>query len=240
MIPKIIHQTWKNEIIPDKWKDAVESVKENNKKYKYILWTDIMMDNFVKQEYPLFYKHYINYPYNIQRCDVFRYLVLYKYGGIYLDMDIICKKSFDDFLKYNIVFARSYNINSSFTNSFFMSIPKHPFIKYCIENLLDNYYNFYYFGKHLHIMYSTGPLFLTKMINNYNISKINNVYILSNEEFSGDCNVCNENYCKGGKYFIHINGNSWHSFDSTLYNFIFCNYHKLLILLLFIIILLKI
>ena len=46
MIPKIIHQTWKDNKIPDNWVNAVESCKLNG--YKYILWTDKTMDEFVK------------------------------------------------------------------------------------------------------------------------------------------------------------------------------------------------
>lgn len=94
MIPKIIHQTWKNTKIPDNWIDAQKSCKILHPDYKYILWTHEDMDKFVKSEYPNFYKTYISYKYDIQRCDAFRYLVLYTYGGIYLDLDIVCKKKF--------------------------------------------------------------------------------------------------------------------------------------------------
>ena len=51
MIPKIIHQTWKNKQIPDEWNHAVESCKKINSHYKYILWTDETMKNFVKKEF---------------------------------------------------------------------------------------------------------------------------------------------------------------------------------------------
>jgi mannosyltransferase OCH1-like enzyme len=93
MIPKIIHQTCKTKDVPEKWKDAFDSCKTNNKGFKHILWTDETMDKFVKKYYHDFYKIYKSYKYHIQRCDVFKFLVLYKYGGIYLDMDIICNKN---------------------------------------------------------------------------------------------------------------------------------------------------
>lgn len=81
MIPKIIHQTWKTKVIPEHWKDSSNSCKIYNEDFNYILWTDDSMDEFVKINYPKFYKVYKSYEYNIQRCDAFRYLVLYKYGG---------------------------------------------------------------------------------------------------------------------------------------------------------------
>lgn len=179
------------------------------------------MDIFVKNNYPDFYKTYKSYKYHIQRCDAFRYLVLYKYGGVYLDMDIICKKKLNNFLHYDLVLTRSSN-----TNSFYMVIPNHPFFKFCIDKLPDYINSFQYFGKHLHVMNSTGPYFLTKMVNDY--GKIPNCYFLTKKEYAGDCNSCNENKCSGGIYFTHITGKSWHEIDSTIYNFVFCNYKKII------------
>ena len=74
MIPKIIHQTWKTKDIPDNWKEAVKSCKTINNDYTHILWTDENMDKFVKEYYPYLHNLYKSYKYNIQRCDVFRYL----------------------------------------------------------------------------------------------------------------------------------------------------------------------
>jgi mannosyltransferase OCH1-like enzyme len=231
MIPKIIHQTWKTLNVPDEWKDAVESCKNEHKEYNHIIWTDEMMEKFVKTEYADFYKVYMSYPHNIQRCDAFRYLVLYKYGGIYIDMDTICKKNLKELLVYDIVFTYSTNA-SCFTNAFFMVIPNHPFIKFCIDNLSGYVNSYYYFGKHFHIMNSTGPYFLTNMVKKYKEKNIENLYILSSEEYAGDCTVCNEDTCQGGIYFKHIVGQSWNSWDSLFYNFCFCNYKKIIIILL--------
>jgi len=235
MIPKIIHQTWKTTQIPDNWLESQKSCKALHPDYKYILWTDDDMDKFVKREYPNFYKVYISYKYDIQRCDVFRYLVLFKYGGIYLDLDIICKKNLNNFLNYDLVLTYSSNIKTSMTNSFIMIIPEHPFFKYCIDQL-PNYSNSYsYFGKHLHIMNSTGPIFLTNMI--YNYGKIKNTYFLNKNDFAGDCNVCNKNTCSGSEYFSHLIGQSWNSFDSHFYNFCLCNYMKIIFVIIMLIIL---
>lgn len=229
MIPKIIHQTWKTLDVPDEWKDAVDSCKNKHKEYKHIIWSHEMMENFVKTEYPDFYDVYMSYTYDIQRCDAFRYLVLYKYGGIYLDMDIICKKKLDSLLEYDIVLAKSSNIESFYTNSFIMVIPNHPFIKFCIDNLPHYVNSFYYFGKHWHVMNSTGPHFLTKIVKKYEEKNIKNMYFLKNDEYAGDCTVCNEDTCQGGIYFSHIIGQSWNSWDSLFYNFCLCNYKKIIV-----------
>jgi mannosyltransferase OCH1-like enzyme len=70
MIPKIIHQTWKTDEIPDKWTNAVQTCKSVNSDFKYILWTDETMNNFVKKYYPSFYKTYNSYKY-INKTEIF-------------------------------------------------------------------------------------------------------------------------------------------------------------------------
>jgi hypothetical protein len=113
--------------------------------------------------------------------------------------------------------------------------PNHPFIKFCIDNLPNYVNSFYYFGKHLYVMNSTGPVFLTKMVDKYGEKNIKNIYILANDEFAGDCTVCNEDTCQGGTYFSHTIGQSWNSWDSLFYNFMLCNYKKIIVVLLLLI-----
>lgn len=228
MIPKIVHQTWKDANIPSEWKAGVDSVNAYNPDYKHIIWTDETMEAFVKEKYPEFLQTYNSYTYPIQRCDTFRYLVLYTYGGVYMDMDMVCKKELTDLLKYDLVLAKSSNIGGTVTNSFLMSEPNNPFIGYCIEQLPKYVDSFSYFGKHLHVMFSTGPLFLTKMISQYGENKLQNTYFLSNAEYAGDCSVCNQDVCTGGLYFSHLVGNSWHGWDSTCYNFVLCNFTNII------------
>ena len=233
MIPKIIHQTWKTREIPLKWQKAVESCKTLHPNYEYRLWTDETMTTFMQTTYACFYPTYQNYKHPIQRCDAFRYFVLYTYGGIYLDLDIECKQKLEPLLLNDLVLSKSANISTSYTNSFLMAAPQHPFMRYCFEHLLAYKDRFLYLGKHMHIMHSTGPLFLTKMLEKYtkHNNKIVNSYILTQAEFAGDCSVCNETKCHGGVYFKHLVGNSWHSWDSTIYNVLLCHYKKLFLIL---------
>ena len=54
---------------------------------------------------------YNNYPKTIQRVDTVRYFILYKYGGIYADMDYVVKKNFFNELekeKINIIESNIY------------------------------------------------------------------------------------------------------------------------------------
>lgn len=230
MIPKIIHQTWKTKEIPEQWQEAVNACREKHPDFRYILWTDEAMEKFMLKYFPQYYDMYMEYPYNIQRCDAFRYFVLYKYGGIYLDMDIKCKKSLNAYLDNELVFVKSMNITSSYTNSFIMSVPKHPFFASCIQNL-ETYKDYlYYAGKHFHVIFSTGPGFINKMITQYQpIHKV-----MPKEDFAGECNVCNNTNITCGNYFYHAKGQSWNSIDSYVINFINCKKYHIITLILII------
>ena len=87
-VPKILHQTWLNETIPAKWKEASESCRQLHAGYEYRLWTDEMAERLIETKFPWFLDTYRGYPHDIQRVDALRYFVLYEYRGIYLDLDI--------------------------------------------------------------------------------------------------------------------------------------------------------
>lgn len=46
------------------------------------------LDSFVKEHFSWFWLSYQQYPKNIQRCDVIRYMLMYQYGGVYSDLDV--------------------------------------------------------------------------------------------------------------------------------------------------------
>jgi mannosyltransferase OCH1-like enzyme len=85
IIPRFIHQTWKTANISDADvpEHVAESVKawSNYDSFTYLLWDDQDIDDFVLVEYPdLYFLYTLLTP--VMRTDLFRLLVLYKYGGI--------------------------------------------------------------------------------------------------------------------------------------------------------------
>jgi mannosyltransferase OCH1-like enzyme len=87
IIPKIIHQTYKNETIPEVWVEAQQSCIDLHPDYEYILWTNEKSRDFIAAEYPWFLETFDGYKYPIQRADSIRYFVLAHYGGTYIDLD---------------------------------------------------------------------------------------------------------------------------------------------------------
>lgn len=178
MIPKIIHQTWKNKEIPLEWMPYVKKVKQLNPEWDYKLWTDNRMQDFVEEQFPDFVETYLGFPKNVMRADAFRYLLIYKIGGVYLDLDYEVLKPFD-FKGHSVVlpFNRQVKNGDKFDgvgNCIFASVPGHPFWLDVIQDLKK--------GRNRNLNKkeryttleeeTTGPAFLTRVVKQNNHSDI--------------------------------------------------------------------
>jgi mannosyltransferase OCH1-like enzyme len=83
-IPKIIHQTWKNESLKPRQALWSETWCKQYTDWYYHLWTDDENDVFVRTQYPWFYSTYRQLSPAILRADSVRYLYMFHYGGIYV------------------------------------------------------------------------------------------------------------------------------------------------------------
>lgn len=139
MIPKIIHQTWKNAEVPAEFAPYQNKVRALNPGWQYRLWTDDENLKFVEQEFSDFLEIYLGFPRHIMRVDVIRYLIMYKVGGVYLDLDYEVLKPFD-FPDHEVVLPlnRQRSFGDSFDglgNCIFASVPGHRFWKLVMEDL---------------------------------------------------------------------------------------------------------
>lgn len=88
MIAKNIFQSWHTKDLHPLVQAKIDFIKAINPDYTYYLYNDADMDTFVNENF----KGEIADCYNrlniiVAKVDFWRYLVLYKYGGVYLDMD---------------------------------------------------------------------------------------------------------------------------------------------------------
>jgi mannosyltransferase OCH1-like enzyme len=72
-------------------KKAIHSIRSGiPESWKYTLWDLPTAIKFVSQEYPYFSGIFeMVHQHPIVLCDFFRYLLMYHYGGIYLDLDFV-------------------------------------------------------------------------------------------------------------------------------------------------------
>ncbi|UJR21116.1 hypothetical protein I4U23_024216 [Adineta vaga] len=208
--PYIIHQTFRDmNSIPLNWQQASNSCRSLHPNYQYKFWSDKQGRDLIKQEFPSLLSTYDSYPYNIQRADVIRLVVLYVYGGIYIDFDIFCLKSLDHLLKYEFILPKTSPVGLS--NDIIISKPKHPFLFQILNNLPNA--NRYIFSKYPTVMFSTGPMFLTKEAWKYpNRSSLD---ILSPELYGKY--IFNSSY----SLFRHLKASSWHGNDASIIKWIY-------------------
>jgi hypothetical protein len=183
-LPKIIHQTWKDGMLPSRWCKYFDNWHENHPDFLHVLWTDNDNDNLVEQYYPEFLMYYQWLPLMIQKTDLVRLMYLHRFGGIYADLDYEC---FDNLLPHlpqmhGVMLVESPLTFTEITqNSLMISEPAHPYvynvltliseicddvmdlksIKYPFSNLYKNLF----FGKLLHTLstlFLTGPSTLDK------------------------------------------------------------------------------
>jgi len=168
MIPKIIHQTYKNENLPQMYKECQETIKYLHPDFEYRFYTDDDMLNFIKISFPDYYNKFIELPRMIMKIDMLRYFLMYKFGGIYADLDYKFVKKFD-LLDYKIVLpisrVKNDNKMDCLGNCIFASEPNHPFWKMVIDELLGfKLKNVITDNDVIHI---TGPVFLTNIYKKY-------------------------------------------------------------------------
>jgi mannosyltransferase OCH1-like enzyme len=239
-IPRIIHQTYKSADIPSSWIETSESCKRMNPSYAHYFWTDNTTRDFIQRNYAWFLPTYDSYPYPIQRADAMRYLILQHFGGIYIDMDVGCRRCLDPLLNSSIWFPKTRPFGVS--NDVMASIPGHPLMMKLALDLQDRGASF--LPPYLAIFWTTGPMYVNNILASWlrrkSISRTADVAehpvdILSLKQArdAGLAILPPEFYDRTGySFFRHVPGSSWHGPDAVVLEWTFQHLGKLSILLL--------
>lgn len=182
LIPKIIWQTYKTsyEDMPSYAIDASSSWKIKNPDYQYFYVNDDEAAQFILSEYGQeYFDLFMSCPVGVMRGDMWRYLVIYKYGGVYADIDTICNLPIDDWLDKNSDVFISLENEVHFCQWTFAAKPGSPLIKQVI-NLMIERLKVLDVTRPSFIHHATGPGVWTDGILSYvertNVSDLYNKY----------------------------------------------------------------
>ena len=75
-----------------------------NPDYEYLFFDNAQQREFVVREFPHYLPVFDSFRFIIQRCDFFRYLAIYRYGGFYFDSDVLLASGLSDLLDCGCVF----------------------------------------------------------------------------------------------------------------------------------------
>ena len=154
-IPRRIYQTYTSwDALKPEWKENIENIKAINPGWAYHFYDDHDVESFILQEYgadilALYQK--INPRIGPARADLFRYLLLYKQGGVYLDLKSTITQPLDRVLAPQDQFiltnwselpAREKELASFVLGEYIqwviLAVAGHPFLKAVIDNVLGN------------------------------------------------------------------------------------------------------
>lgn len=109
-IPKKIYQTNRTKEVPSFIKDNINYLKRINPLWSYKLYDDNDIELYIKKYYGEkifnYYKR-IDNQYGAAKADLFRYLLIYREGGVYLDLKSTMYESLDNVLNDNDSFILS-------------------------------------------------------------------------------------------------------------------------------------
>lgn len=151
-IPKVCYQTWSHKDV-SKMTKGIQNILARNKflnpDIDFVLWDDDDIDKFIANEFPAHVHHAfrsINPSLGAAKADFFRYCILYKKGGIYLDLKSSIKipgvfgnvikpddEAILDIKRIDKMAYRSVWDYASYEQWFLVFAPNHPYLEKMIN-----------------------------------------------------------------------------------------------------------
>ena len=189
-ISKVIHQTAKTCVLPAEIKLNIDRIRLLNQDYEYRFYDNADIESYILNSYgKAFLDAYcaINSSYGAARADLFRYMVLYKEGGIYLDVKSAADKPFDSVLAEGDQFVlaqwdngvgeqhESWGVHPEYSlveggeyqQWHIICAPGHPFLRAVITRVLENIDNYRPWSTRFGwkaTLATTGPVAFTQVI----------------------------------------------------------------------------
>lgn len=164
-IPKILHKTSRALIQGDLQTSFYEECKVmyESDGWDVKLWDDDMIDLFVAEHYPQYFKRFKEITPHIKQVDAVRYLFMHHYGGIYLDMDDECIRTPTKFIE-GITKGPTAWMTGYPETHFLMSTPGNEFWIFAFEMILRDW-------KRYNVRSTGGPQGLNRMAKAYTMLK---------------------------------------------------------------------
>jgi hypothetical protein len=138
-IPKIIWQTISTNRVPSYIKSYADSWIDLNPEYEYRFMDDNDLLQFLKNDLPEYVDGYNQLKYGASKADLWRYLIIYKYGGVYADLDCKCLNPLRNWVDPTACFVTQLGINRDICQWLIISEPKNPvFLKAAEQTLLNS------------------------------------------------------------------------------------------------------
>lgn len=147
-VPLNIFQCYNKKLLNDDINNNIKTIKDYNPEFNYFLFDEITDCNkFIFDNYP----HYVYNAYNQlipieYKNDLWKYCILYKYGGIYIDTKFYCNYKLINFIDNNFFASEIdyYNNKLLIYSGFIITKPNNPIFLRAINTIIYNIKNNYY------------------------------------------------------------------------------------------------
>ena len=203
-IPKIIYQTFKTKSLPFLTRWHIHNFKKKNPDYGYEFYDDELIERFFAEEFDeRVLNAYRQLNIGAAKADMFRYAVLFKKGGVYLDIDSGAKGRLSDFIKPDdqAIISREGNPDV-YVQWALIYEANHPFLKRTLDLILENIAT-NKFPHDVHAM--TGPTVYTRAINECLMEDSAIPYRVLGVDYEGHLKF----KYKLGKFFLYNKSSHW-------------------------------
>lgn len=177
LIPRIVHQIWHESVTKDKYPNFSRFAGSwNQTNWEYKFWSDQDASNFISVHFPRevkeAYDALVPGPF---RADLFRYCVLFIYGGVYADVDVLSESNLEMILEPNVGFMIPLDVGTKgihdtsycLWNGLIFSAPGHPFLAMAIKNVVNRINNRFTLVDHVRSLCTDDGLEIDFTVFNY-------------------------------------------------------------------------
>jgi mannosyltransferase OCH1-like enzyme len=172
-VPLILYQSWHSNSVPAKMKETIYNLIQMNPEFDYYLYSDDESSKYIQEN---FEKEVLDAFNSLRpgayKSDLWRYCILYKKGGVYIDIKYTTLKPLTSIIKDNpIVYVNDHEVScphlpntTGLYNGFMISPPNNSVMKYCIDDIVNSCKLRLYKKNDLDI---TGPCLLAQIVAKY-------------------------------------------------------------------------
>lgn len=190
VIPRLLHQVYLGSELPEIFEQNTELLRSLNPTWEYAFYDDAAIVQFISDHYGrdlLDCYQRINPEYGAARSDFFRYLLMYRRGGVYLDVKSNVEQPLDEILLDDDQYIISQWNNGTgelhagmglqqelehvpggeFQQWYIITVPGHPFLRAVIEAVVHEirtYSVYTHKTARTGVFRTTGPIVYTKTI----------------------------------------------------------------------------
>lgn len=217
-IPKIIHLLSKDKVIPEHYLACFSRITALHPGWEINIYDDDDVNNMVQEQFPGYWELFRSFPAQIQRLDLFRIMIVYLYGGFYLDMDVHCFKPLDPLLNNTLVLAEEKTLADlelkeihhkhalRIGNYMFGGIQEHPFLLGFMQTAFKNCNQ--PISTENDILETTGPGLLTNFYHDHK-QTCKDITLLTNKTARCLKGCSTLPSCHFGDYAAHLHFGSW-------------------------------